>query len=151
MCGVAVGPVDLTRLIHYTIVTEKGFTIHKTGLPSPPNVPEHPDVPGTPTCYFHRTTRAIDIHLRDIFGLTMQLLSPNDPRKNMDQYRTLTDWSLLEEVRGWTPVPPQSLPAVRTRVGPDFGPRHQMEDGLQHDVERKKTGTRYGVSHPAAF
>src|SRR5678809_777893 len=34
MCGVAVGPVDLTRLIHYTIVTDKGFTIHKTGLPA---------------------------------------------------------------------------------------------------------------------
>ena len=28
------GPVDLTRLIHYTIITDKGFTIHKTGLPA---------------------------------------------------------------------------------------------------------------------
>jgi len=34
MCGVAVGPVDLSRLIHYTIITDKGFTIHKTGLPA---------------------------------------------------------------------------------------------------------------------
>jgi HD superfamily phosphohydrolase len=32
MCGVAVGPVDLSRLIHYTIITDKGFTIHKTGF-----------------------------------------------------------------------------------------------------------------------
>src|SRR2546422_2116603 len=34
MCGVAVGPVDLSRLIHYTMITAKGFTIHKTGLPA---------------------------------------------------------------------------------------------------------------------
>ena len=31
MCGVAVGPVDLTRLIHYTIVTEKGSLFTKPG------------------------------------------------------------------------------------------------------------------------
>src|SRR5436309_610992 len=34
MCGVAVGPVDLTRLIHYTMISDRGFTIHKTGLPA---------------------------------------------------------------------------------------------------------------------
>jgi hypothetical protein len=26
---------------------------------------------------------------------------PHDPRKKMDEYLTLTDWSLLEQVRGW--------------------------------------------------
>jgi hypothetical protein len=51
--------------------------------------------------YYHRTTRAIDIHLRQIFGDTMQLIFPDDPRKKMDRYLHLTDWSLLEEVRGW--------------------------------------------------
>jgi hypothetical protein len=51
--------------------------------------------------YYHRTTRAIDIHLRDIFGETMKLIFPGNPRKKMDEYLLLTDWSLLEEVRGW--------------------------------------------------
>jgi uncharacterized protein len=100
MCGVAVGPVDLTRLIHYTLVTDKGFTIHKTGIPAlqmflTTRMYLYSNV------YYHRTTRAIDIHLREIFGETMRMLFPHDPRKKMDEYLGLTDWSLLEEVRAW--------------------------------------------------
>ena len=75
MCGVAVGPVDLTRLIHYTIVTEKGFTIHKTGLPSL-QMFLNTRMYLYSNVYFHRTTRAIDIHLRDIFGRTMRCSVP---------------------------------------------------------------------------
>ncbi|HEU5201384.1 MAG TPA: HD domain-containing protein, partial [Nitrospira sp.] len=67
MCGVAVGPVDLTRLIHYTIITDKGFTIHKTGLPAL-QMFLNTRMYLYSNVYFHRTTRAIDIHLRDIFG-----------------------------------------------------------------------------------
>lgn len=100
MCGVAVGPVDLTRLIHYTIVTGKGFTIHKTGLPAL-QMFLNTRMYLYSNVYYHRTTRAIDIHLRDIFGDTMKLLFPANPAQHMDKYLTLTDWSLLEEVRGW--------------------------------------------------
>lgn len=100
MCGVAVGPVDLTRLIHYTIVTGKGFTIHKTGLPAL-QMFLNTRMYLYSNVYYHRTTRAIDIHLRDIFGDTMKLLFPYNPANHMDKYLTLTDWSLLEEVRGW--------------------------------------------------
>ncbi|HXC67158.1 MAG TPA: hypothetical protein VN638_07035, partial [Nitrospiraceae bacterium] len=100
MCGVAVGPVDLSRLIHYTIITDKGFTIHKTGLPAL-QMFLNTRMYLYSNVYYHRTTRAIDIHLRDIFGDTMKLLFPHDPRKKMDEYLTLTDWSLLEQIRGW--------------------------------------------------
>src|SRR5579884_4210874 len=100
MCGVAVGPVDLSRLIHYTIITEKGFTIHKTGLPAL-QMFLNTRMYLYSNVYYHRTTRAIDIHLRDIFGETMRLIFSGDPRKRMEDYLTLTDWSLLEEVRSW--------------------------------------------------
>jgi HD superfamily phosphohydrolase len=100
MCGVAVGPVDLTRLIHYSIITDKGFTIHKTGLPAL-QMFLNTRMYLYSNVYYHRTTRAIDIHLRDIFGETMKLIFPGNPRKKMDEYLLLTDWSLLEEVRGW--------------------------------------------------
>lgn len=100
MCGVAVGPVDLTRLIHYSIITEKGFTIHKTGLPAL-QMFLNTRMYLYSNVYYHRTTRAIDIHLRDIFGETMKLVFPGNPRKKMHDYLLLTDWSLLEEVRGW--------------------------------------------------
>ena len=100
MCGVAVGPVDLSRLIHYTMITEKGFTIHKTGLPAL-QMFLNTRMYLYSNVYYHRTTRAIDIHLREIFGETMRLVFPHDPREKMDEYLTLTDWSLLEEVRTW--------------------------------------------------
>ncbi|GMV51983.1 HD domain-containing protein [Nitrospirales bacterium NOB] len=100
MCGVAVGPVDLTRLIHYTIITDRGFTIHKTGLPAL-QMFLNTRMYLYSNVYFHRTTRAIDIHLRDIFGDTMKRMFPENPAKHMEDYLTLTDWSLLEEVRRW--------------------------------------------------
>jgi len=100
MCGVAVGPVDLSRLIHYTMITPKGFTIHKTGLPAL-QMFLNTRMYLYSNVYYHRTTRAIDIHLRQIFGDTMRLVFPHDPRKKMDEYLKLTDWSLLETVRGW--------------------------------------------------
>ena len=93
--------VDLSRLIHYTMITEKGFTIHNTGLPAL-QMFLNTRMYLYSNVYYHRTTRAIDIHLREIFGDTMRLIFPHDPRKKMDQYLNLTDWSLLETVRGWT-------------------------------------------------
>ena len=100
MCGVAVGPVDLSRLIHYTMITEKGFTIHKTGLPAL-QMFLNTRMYLYSNVYYHRTTRAIDIHLREIFGETMKLVFPHDPQKKMDEYLNLTDWSFLEQVRNW--------------------------------------------------
>src|SRR2546422_7014905 len=85
MCGVAVGPVDLSRLIHYTIITDKGFTIHKTGLPAL-QMFLNTRMYLYSNVYYHRTTRAIDIHLREIFGDTMRLVFPHDPRKKMEEY-----------------------------------------------------------------
>src|SRR5207237_8338861 len=51
--------------------------------------------------YYHRTTRAIDLHLREIFPDTMRVLFPGNPLAHMDEYLYLTDWSLLEEVSSW--------------------------------------------------
>jgi hypothetical protein len=145
MCGVAVGPVDLTRLIHYTIVTEKGFTIHKTGLPSL-QMFLNTRMYLYSNVYFHRTTRAIDIHLRDIFGQTMQLLSPKDPRKNMDRYRTLTDWSLLEEVRGWA----QSRHKARRQLGQEWARilGRDIKWKMAYSTTLKEKGQERGMAFP---
>ena len=100
MCGVAVGPVDLTRLIHYTLMTPKGLTIHRTGLPAL-QMFLNTRLYLYSNVYYHRTTRAIDIHLREIFGETMSFLFPHNPLDHMDDYLHLTDWSLMEAVRKW--------------------------------------------------
>lgn len=145
MCGVAVGPVDLTRLIHYTIVTDKGFTIHKTGLPAL-QMFLNTRMYLYSNVYFHRTTRAIDIHLRDIFGDTMKLICPRDPRKTMEEYRALTDWSLLEEVRGWT----QSRQKSRRQLGFEWARilDRDVKWKMAYSTTLKEKGQERGMAFP---
>jgi uncharacterized protein len=109
MCGIAIGPVDLERLLHYSFLTDQGLALHKAGI-------------GALTMflnarlylythvYFHRTTRAIDLHLREIFPETMQHIFPGNPLDMLPRYLRLTDWSLLETVRAWEEDP---MPAKR--------------------------------------
>ncbi len=100
MCGVAVGPVDRERLIHYTFFTPKGLTLHKAGN-SALTMFLNARLYLYTNVYYHRTTRAIDLHLRDIFPATMNALFPGNPLEHMDEYLHLTDWSLLQEVSHW--------------------------------------------------
>jgi HD superfamily phosphohydrolase len=100
MCGVAAGPVDRARLMHYTFFSPKGLTLHKAGN-SALTMFLNTRLYLYTNVYYHRTTRAIDLHLRDIFPATMRVLFPGNPLDNMDDYLYLTDWSLLEEVSRW--------------------------------------------------
>lgn len=100
MCGVAVGPVDIRRLIHYTFFTERGLTLHKTGL-SALQMFLNTRLYLYTNVYYHRTTRAIDLHLRDIFHDTIRRIFPHHPVKKRSDYLDLTEWSLLEEIRRW--------------------------------------------------
>ncbi|HBP88682.1 MAG TPA: metal-dependent phosphohydrolase, partial [Nitrospiraceae bacterium] len=66
MCGVAIGPVDIERLLHYTFFSPQGLTIHQSGLPAL-QMFLHARLYLYANVYYHRTTRAIDIHLQEIF------------------------------------------------------------------------------------
>jgi hypothetical protein len=101
MCGVAVGPVDLDRLLHYTFFTSDGLTLHRAGLAALQMFLTARWYLYT-NVYYHRTTRAIDLHLRDMFKETIGLCFEADLRKALAPYLGLTDWSLLEEVRRWS-------------------------------------------------
>lgn len=100
MCGVAIGPVDLERLLYYTFFTREGLTLHKAGT-SALAVFLNARLYLYANVYYHRTTRAIDLHLKEIFRPTMAILFPKNPLEDLDAYLELTDWSLLEEVRRW--------------------------------------------------
>ena len=100
MCGVTVGPIDRERLIHYTFFSPKGLTLHKAGNAALTMFLNARLYLYT-NVYYHRTTRAIDLHLREIFPETMKLVFPGNPLEHMEDYLRLTDWSLLEEVSRW--------------------------------------------------
>lgn len=100
MCGVAVGAVDIDRLLYYSFFTDKGLTLHKSGL-SALNMFLNARLYMYTNVYYHRTTRAIDEHLKELFKDTMAALFPYNPVENLPEYLELTDWSLLEAVRRW--------------------------------------------------
>jgi HD superfamily phosphohydrolase len=77
---------DLDRLLHYSFFTPDGLTLHVKGLDS---LIHFIEARGElfRTLYFHRTVRAIDLSLADVFGPTMKLLFPDNPADHLDRYR----------------------------------------------------------------
>jgi hypothetical protein len=112
MSGHGVRAFDLDRLLHYSFFTPHGLTLHVKGLDS---LIHFIEVRGElfRTLYFHRTVRAIDLSLMDIFRPTMNLLFPGNPAEQLDRYRQLTEWSLLVDVERWA----SSADAERRRLG----------------------------------
>ncbi len=100
MCGVAIGPVDLNRLMHYTFFTKQGLTLHKAGLPALTmflNARSYLYF----NVYYHRTTRSLDLHMKDIFRATIKEVFPYNPLERLKAYVDLSDWSLLLKVKSW--------------------------------------------------
>jgi hypothetical protein len=100
MCGVAVGPIDIERIIYYSFFSEHGLTLDRGGLQAFIMFLNARFYMYT-NVYYHRTTRGIDLHLKEIFRDTMKLAFPHDLRKELHPYLHLTEWTLLEEVGRW--------------------------------------------------
>jgi HD superfamily phosphohydrolase len=113
---------DLDRLLHYSFFTEHGLTLHTKGLAALERFIEA-RAKLFRSLYFHRTVRAMDLTLSDIFGKTMALLFPGNPLEHMDRYQRLTEWSLLSDVE-------------RLRDDPD--PKHrEVGESWRNILERK--------------
>jgi HD superfamily phosphohydrolase len=100
MSGHGVRAFDLDRLLHYSFFTAQGLTLHAKGLDSLIHFIEARSELFR-TLYFHRTVRAIDLSLIDIFRPTINCLFPGNPAEHLDGYRQLTEWSLLVDVERW--------------------------------------------------
>ncbi len=115
MCGVAIGPVDIERLLHYTFFSPHGLTIHQSGL-SALQMFLHARLYLYANVYYHRTTRAIDLHLQEIFQPTMDILFPKNPLKTLSRFVHFTDWYVMETVRSW----PRSRQPEKRRLGHEW-------------------------------
>jgi HD superfamily phosphohydrolase len=100
MCGVAIGPIDIERIIYYAFFSEKGLTLDRSGLQAFTMFLNARFYMYT-NVYYHRTTRGIDLHLKEIFRDTMRIAFPYDLRKELHPYLHLTEWTLLEDVGKW--------------------------------------------------
>jgi HD superfamily phosphohydrolase len=100
ICGVASGPVDVQRIIHYSFISPRGLTLHAHGAEAlymflNARLYLYHQV------YFHRTVRRIDLQLREVFRPTLELVLGGNPLDRMERFQALTEWSLLTEVDRW--------------------------------------------------
>src|SRR5205823_5493956 len=115
MAGHGPQAFDLNRLLHYSFFTAQGLTLHAKGLSALERFVEARDKLFR-HLYFHRTVRAIDLTLKDLFGPTMNLLFPGNPLEHLDVYRRLTEWSLLVDVERW----PSDADPEKRRLGEEW-------------------------------
>ncbi len=100
ICGVATGPVDVQRILHYSFISERGLTLHAHAAEAlymflNARLYLYHQV------YFHRTVRRIDLQLREVFRPTIELVLEGNPLDRLDRYQMLTEWSLMSEVDRW--------------------------------------------------
>lgn len=142
MCGVAVGPIDRERLIHYTFISPKGLTLHKAGNAALTMFLNARLYLYT-NVYYHRTTRAIDLHLKEIFPETIRLIFPGNPLEHMEEYLELTDCSLLQEVSKWRRAEGQ-----RGALGKEWGRilARDVKWKMAYDRTLSLSELRYGMA-----
>ncbi len=100
MAGVSADLVDIDRLLYYSFFSHKGMTLHQSGVPALIRF-LNARLYLYMNMYYHRTTRAIDLHLKEIFSDTLEKVFPYNPLEHLDEYLRLTEWYLLEEVNRW--------------------------------------------------
>jgi HD superfamily phosphohydrolase len=100
MSGYSSRSYDLERLLRYSFFSEQGLTIHDRGMDALMRfVSAKAEL--FQTIYFHRTVRALDLSLADVFADSMALLFPGNPADHLDAYRAFTESTLLVDVSRW--------------------------------------------------
>ncbi|MBW2631374.1 MAG: HD domain-containing protein [Deltaproteobacteria bacterium] len=144
MTGFSIDIVDMQRLRFYTFFTEKGLTLHQVGISALGRF-LNARLSLYSNVYFHRTTRALDLHLQEIFRDTMDIIFPYDPADNLDEYLNCDDWSLYNEVKGWL----KSEDAEKERLGIQWERLHgrqvkwKMSFSAEFFVEKIQRGIRF--------
>ncbi len=101
LTGVAVGPVDVERLRRYTFVSERGLTIYEPGLAALEMFLTARRFMYQQV-YFHRTVRAIDLDLADVFGESvLAIFGEGSPAERLAAYADLDEYALLHQAARW--------------------------------------------------
>ncbi len=114
MSGYSQRAFDIDRLLRYSLYTARGLTIHERGLSA---LVRFIAVRGDlfRSIYFHRTVRAIDLTLQELFIDSKADLFPGNPLDHLDDYLHFTEWSLLVRVADWSRMSDPRLKALGER------------------------------------
>ena len=102
MTGVSAGPVDAERLRRYTFIGPDGLTLYEPGLGAlemflTARLFMYQQV------YLHRTVRAIDLDLREVFGASIRaLVGDASPADALAAYADLDEYALLHQAALWS-------------------------------------------------
>ncbi len=112
MSGYSERAYDLDRLLRYSFFSQRGLTIYHRGLNALMRFMQTKSELFR-AVYFHRTVRAIDKTLEELFRDSKTLLFPGNPLEHLAEYRQFTEWSLLVDVARW----PASADATTRALG----------------------------------
>ncbi|MBA3778324.1 MAG: HD domain-containing protein [Chloroflexi bacterium] len=102
MTGVATGPIDADRLRRYSFFTERGLTLYEPGLGAL-EMFLTARLFMYNTVYFHRTVRAIDLDLAEVFEPSIRaIFGEGNPLEDLEAYVTLDEYSLLHHAARWS-------------------------------------------------
>jgi HD superfamily phosphohydrolase len=97
LTGVAIGPVDAERLRRYTFIGPRGLTLYEPGIGAlemflTARLFMYQQV------YFHRTVRAIDLDLAEVFeSSVLALFGTDSPASALSRYADLDEYALLHQ------------------------------------------------------
>lgn len=114
MTGLSPRAFDLQRILHYSAFTESGLTIQDRGMHALIHFLSM-KAELFRSVYFHRTVRAIDLELADLFRESHHHIFRGDPREHLDEYLNFTEFSLLTDVRRWGQSSNPELHAIGQR------------------------------------
>jgi len=101
LTGVAVGPVEVERLRRYTFISERGLTLFEPGLPALEMFLTSRRFMYQQV-YFHRTVRAIDLDLGEVFGPSIRaIFGEGSPADRLGSYADLDEYGLLHQAARW--------------------------------------------------
>jgi hypothetical protein len=101
LTGVAVGPVDVERLRRYTFVSDRGLTLYEPGVGALEMFLTARRFMYQQV-YFHRTVRAIDLDLAEVFGASIRaIFGEGSPAERLSAYADLDEYALLHQAARW--------------------------------------------------
>ena len=101
LTGVAAGPIDVERLRRYTFIGSDGLTLFEPGLGALEMFLTARRFMYQQV-YFHRTVRAIDLDLADVFGTSVRaIFGDGSPAERLSAYADLDEYALLHQAARW--------------------------------------------------
>ncbi len=101
LIGVAAGPVDVERIRRYSYIAERGLSLYEPGVGAL-EMFLHARMFMYQQIYFHRSVRAIDLDLAEVFRPSIvAIFGDRSPAEDLSHYADLDEYALLHQAALW--------------------------------------------------